>query len=186
MDAKFLTCVDCEVAFRQTTIREMGNLASRGAGGHTRIYTGFGKNHWNRHFRSRCYEQAPISNWLCAIARAQRDVSPYLACWTANSFLAALSNLERFVAEHAVELSTRRTPEGYWQDAPEQWSQVADWVSSLGLLEREPLWIRPRFGTEASPQRKFIDLPCWTTFVGGQQFRTDRRQPIHYLSIIAV
>lgn len=42
------------------------------------------------------YENLPIAHWLCALARAERDLAPYLRVWDAEPSEAATANLTRF------------------------------------------------------------------------------------------
>jgi hypothetical protein len=80
------------------------------------------------------YEYPPIGDWLCALARAEQDLVPYLQVWDADGSPAARDNLSRFVADHQDELRTCRVPAGYWEDAEDQWRQVALWVRSKELF----------------------------------------------------
>jgi hypothetical protein len=78
------------------------------------------------------YEIAEIGDWLCAVARAEHDLSPYLDAWRAEESPAAGANLARFVADYNGELTGVRQLTGYWEDAPEQWAQVAQWIAASG------------------------------------------------------
>ena len=74
------------------------------------------------------YVEADIARWLCALARAENDLSPYLDRWLANDSHAAKANLERFVTDHRSKLANAFAPGGYWDGIPTQWDQVVHWL----------------------------------------------------------
>jgi hypothetical protein len=81
------------------------------------------------------YEQGDVGQWLCAVARAERNLSAYLELWRADRSRAAAANLAHFAAEHREELASSRPPSGYWEDAQQQWLEVAHWAVSEGLVK---------------------------------------------------
>lgn len=64
---------------------------------------------WQRHRRSREAE-----SWLCAIARAEPDIIPYLNAWEPEAAL-----------DFKTDPGTKCT--GFWEDAESQWGQVLAW-----------------------------------------------------------
>jgi len=72
--------------------------------------------------RGRCTAEA--QSWLCAIARAEPDVLPYLDAWAHDPSPAAQAALAAFLEDPGSKL------EGFWEDAAEQWRQVIDWKAA--------------------------------------------------------
>ena len=64
---------------------------------------------WQRHRQS-----AAAENYLCGIARAESDITPYLNAWEPEAAL-----------EFKTDSQTKCT--GFWKDAEPQWRQVLAW-----------------------------------------------------------
>lgn len=84
-------------------------------------------------FRVRSAPSAPVTagDWLCAIARAENDIGPYLEAWIADSSPMAQHQLLSFVEDYQPEIATGQHPADYWEDAAEQWKQVAAWARNI-------------------------------------------------------
>jgi hypothetical protein len=65
--------------------------------------------------------------WLCAIAQAEDDLSPYLEQWVGAPSLAASRNLAQLVSEEGLPFTRKPTP-GYWDGRRDQWQQIVDWL----------------------------------------------------------
>ena len=79
------------------------------------------------------YYPAPISDWLCAISRAEMSVAPYLEIWLKDPSSTAAANLVHFVQYHASDLLDGTAPPGYWEDAMPQWRQVVTWLTGASV-----------------------------------------------------
>lgn len=76
---------------------------------------------------------AEIGSWLCAIARAEEDLGPYLQAWIDDKEPAARDNLFRFIADAHQALEGADSPVAFWEDATDQWQQVKSWVNRCGF-----------------------------------------------------
>ena len=79
------------------------------------------------------YVPAEIGSWLCAIARAEQDIEPYLEAWTDDRVPAAQGNFVRFIADEREALEEADSPGAFWEDATAQWQQVKGWVKRCEL-----------------------------------------------------
>ncbi len=70
-----------------------------------------------------------IEDWLCGIAQAETQLSPYLAKWLAAETENARLNLAAFIA-HTHFAMPNQHPNDYWNDRPELFDEVAAWVRS--------------------------------------------------------
>jgi hypothetical protein len=68
-----------------------------------------------------------IEDWLCGIAQAASDLSPYLNRWLTLETENARLNLARFLAETDF-LNTSRHGTAFWGERAELFGQVATWV----------------------------------------------------------
>jgi hypothetical protein len=73
------------------------------------------------------YQKAEVGRWLCALARAETDLFPYLELWRRDKTEAARDNLARFRGDYQGDLFSARSPDGYWKDSESQWKQVVAW-----------------------------------------------------------
>ncbi len=74
------------------------------------------------------YISAEIGRWLCAIARAEDDLGPYLEAWAGDREQAAQANILRFIRDERQALDGSQPPGAFWEEAPIQWQQVKTWV----------------------------------------------------------
>lgn len=74
------------------------------------------------------YINADIGRWLCAIARAEPDLSAYLQDWENDRSELAVSNLQRFIEDYRQEIFGEKQPEAYWEDTLAPWQQIRDWA----------------------------------------------------------
>jgi hypothetical protein len=80
------------------------------------------------------YNAIGVDSWLSAIARAETDLRPYLEDWHQDQSPEAAANLARFVADYRKELASDRVPDAYSNNAGDQWSQIREWLNSIGAL----------------------------------------------------
>ena len=66
-------------------------------------------------------------SWLCAIAQAEHDISPYLDCWLAASSVNTHRNLTLMIFREGVP-NLLKPDSGYWGQRREQWQQLVDWL----------------------------------------------------------
>lgn len=78
------------------------------------------------------FTSAQIGSYLCAIARADPDLSYYLAAWDSDGSLAAQANLAGFLDDYAERLFGSAPPFAYWEDAALGWRQVQEWARRVG------------------------------------------------------
>lgn len=74
------------------------------------------------------YIEADVGRWLCAIARAERDLSAYLRDWQKDASAQAEANLRRFIEDYRNEIFGDKQPEAYWAGALAPWKQIKDWA----------------------------------------------------------
>jgi hypothetical protein len=66
-------------------------------------------------------------DWICAIAQAEHDLSPYLNLWLAASSGNAHRNLARMISQEGLPNTAKPGP-GYWEERREQWEQIVAWL----------------------------------------------------------
>jgi hypothetical protein len=88
---------------------------------------------WARHNAPDPYRYIPaeIGSWLSAIARAESDLTSYLAAWESDTNSEASENLQRFLSDYSAELDSDESPGAYWDDAVAQWDQVKRWARRI-------------------------------------------------------
>lgn len=74
------------------------------------------------------YVPAMIGRWLCAIARVEQDLRPYLSAWEADEATTAQANLARFISDEKTALAGLESPGEGWEDSRVQWEQVREWA----------------------------------------------------------
>ena len=67
------------------------------------------------------------SDWLCAFAQAENDLSFYLDRWLAAPSANAHRHLARMIVWEGVP-NTTKPGGGYWEPHREQWQQLVDWL----------------------------------------------------------
>ena len=98
-----------------------------------------------------------IEDWLCGIAQALADLSPYLNAWVAIETENARLNLARFIADTDFGNPSRHAY-AFWEERAELFAQVAAWVRSdvvrakMGVIASE----HPEYGYV---ERAFTFLP---------------------------
>lgn len=75
-------------------------------------------------------------NFLCSIAQAIDDITPFLTYWQNSDEPVALRNLSAFIYQNCDQLrgiDSRRM--AFWEQRIEQWKQVVDWLKNRNTLE---------------------------------------------------
>jgi hypothetical protein len=84
-------------------------------------------------------ESDDLEAWLCAIAQAEDDLTPYLVSWIEEDSLEATLALSGFLLQSAVVLDRNAGRNGFWNQRDQQYQQVKRWVRTqevAGKLER--------------------------------------------------
>jgi hypothetical protein len=68
-------------------------------------------------------------DWLCGIAQAEDEMTPYLAIWESDKSVEAARHLSIVIVEHSFVQDDAR-PSDFWNKRKEQWSQVRQWLLS--------------------------------------------------------
>jgi len=76
-----------------------------------------------------------IEGWLCGIAQAVSDLSPYLGVWLITETENAYLNLARFVAETDFAKPNYR-PFAFWEGRADLFDEVVAWVRSDAVKSR--------------------------------------------------
>ncbi len=76
-----------------------------------------------------------IDGWLCGIAQAVGDLSPYLTVWLAAETENARLNLARFIAETDFA-NPKYRPDAFWGERADLFDEVAAWVRSDTVKSR--------------------------------------------------
>jgi hypothetical protein len=66
-------------------------------------------------------------DWICAIAQAEHDLSPYLDQWLSASSVNAHRNLALMISQEGLPNLSKPGP-GYWERRREQWEQLVNWL----------------------------------------------------------
>lgn len=74
------------------------------------------------------YVAADVGRWLCAMARAEPDLRPYLHDWAKDGSTSAQANLRRFIEDYRPEIFEDKQPGAYWEGTLAPWQQVRDWA----------------------------------------------------------
>ena len=72
-------------------------------------------------------------DWICGIAQAEDDLSPYLGHWLLAPSLNAHRNLAALVRR---DLSYTKRSTGYWAGHEQQWEQVVAWLRRPDVREK--------------------------------------------------
>jgi hypothetical protein len=72
--------------------------------------------------------------WLCAIAQAEHDLTPYLSDWIAAPSTTAVRNLVSFILNE-VDFTRREVHGAFWDNRKPQAQQVFEWVCSPAVLD---------------------------------------------------
>jgi hypothetical protein len=84
-------------------------------------------------------EWEDTEKWLCAIAQAEDDLTPYLAIWVAEDSLEADLALTGLLLQSAVVRDGGSDRNAFWNRRDDQYQQLRQWVRSPaveGKLER--------------------------------------------------
>jgi len=98
-----------------------------------------------------------VEDWLCGIALASNNVTPYLTIWENTLTENAGLHLAWFVAStDFVKLS--QGPSNYWSDCPESFAMVSTWLRSEAVKARLRAVADRHPGSEVA-ERAYVSLP---------------------------
>ena len=75
---------------------------------------------------------------LCAIAKAEDDLGPYLQVWEQEQRPSAVAHLAALLIESGNQLWAKKhkLPDAFWEDRRPQMQQVIDWLASPTVHQR--------------------------------------------------
>lgn len=98
-----------------------------------------------------------IEGWLCGIAQAMSNLSPYLEAWAGAKTENANLNLASFIAETDFADPNSR-PTAYWEERAELFAQIGAWVR--GEVVREKMkTIAAKYPEYDFVERAYVSLP---------------------------
>jgi len=98
-----------------------------------------------------------IEGWLCGIAHAVGDLSPYLETWSVMETENARLNLAAFIADtDFADPSCRAT--AYWEERAESFAEVGAWVRGIVVKEKMKT-IAAEYSQYDFVERAYISLP---------------------------
>lgn len=98
-----------------------------------------------------------IEGWLCGIAQAVSNLSPYLEVWAGTETKNAKLNLASFITETDFADPNSR-PTAYWEERAELYAQVGAWVR--GDVVREKMkTIAAKYPEYDFVERAYVSLP---------------------------
>lgn len=77
-----------------------------------------------------------IESWLCTIAQAEDDLSPYLNLWIEDSTSSASFALSALLLSGGMTDPGRNNRNAFWGDREAQYRQVHTWANSAHVLQR--------------------------------------------------
>ena len=77
-----------------------------------------------------------VESWLCAIAQAEDDLTPYLNQWINDQRLSASFALSSMLLSSAVARSGSTGRNAFWEDRGEQYAQVQHWIKTPAVFEK--------------------------------------------------
>lgn len=98
-----------------------------------------------------------VEDWLCGIAQAVSELSPYLAAWLALETENAGLNLARFIAETDF-LNPSQHATAFWGERAELFAEVAAWVRGDAVKARMNA-IASEYPQYDFVERAFTSLP---------------------------
>jgi len=98
-----------------------------------------------------------IEDWLCGIAQAVGQVSPYLQTWIAKESENARLNLAKFIASTDFA-NPRHRASAYWGERAELFDEVGAWVRSEGVKAKMTS-IAAEYPQYDFVERAYISLP---------------------------
>jgi hypothetical protein len=119
----------------------------------TKVYAGLR----SRHCHGINYLGDEIEDWLCGIAQAVSDLSPYLVAWLALETENARLNLARFIAETDF-LNPSYHATAFWGERAELFGEVTAWVRGDAVRARMSA-IASEYSQYNFVERAFTSLP---------------------------
>jgi hypothetical protein len=98
-----------------------------------------------------------VEDWLCGIAQAVAQLSPYLRAWLAMETENARLNLAAFIADTDFAKPNHH-PSGYWEERAELFDEVVAWVRS-DVVKAKMTTIATDFPQHDFVERGYISLP---------------------------
>lgn len=98
-----------------------------------------------------------IEGWLCGIAQAAADLSPYLNTWASMDTENPRLNLALFIAETDFADPNCR-PSAYWMERPELFTEVGTWVRG-GVVKEKMKAITAEYPEYGFVERAYVSLP---------------------------
>jgi hypothetical protein len=95
-----------------------------------------------------------LESWLCAIAQAEDDLTPYLNQWVSDERPSASFALSSMLLASAVVRSGSTGRNAFWKDRDEQYAQVQRWVKTPAVLQKLQ---RARISSEGSPSENELE-----------------------------
>jgi hypothetical protein len=77
-----------------------------------------------------------LEGWLCAIAQAEDDLTPYLVNWIEEDSLEAILALSGFLLQSAVVLDRNAGRNSFWDKRDQQYQQVKRWVRNEAVADK--------------------------------------------------
>lgn len=98
-----------------------------------------------------------VEDWLCGIAQAVGQLSPYLKIWIEMNMENARLNLAGFIANSGFA-NPNRDPSGYWGERAELFQEVVTWIRS-DAVKAKMVTIATEFPQYDFVERAYIFLP---------------------------
>jgi hypothetical protein len=77
-----------------------------------------------------------IESWLCTIAQAEDDLSPYLSQWIEDSRSSASFALSSMLLGTGIAESSSTSRNAFWEGRDEQYVQVQNWTRTLPVIQK--------------------------------------------------
>ena len=75
-------------------------------------------------------------SWLCSIAQAEEDLTPYLDQWIEAQTLEACLTLSGLILQSAVTLKRNAGRSAFWNRRDTQYQQLKNWVGSAAVAKK--------------------------------------------------
>jgi hypothetical protein len=98
-----------------------------------------------------------IEGWLCGIAQAVSNLSPYLEAWSGAETENANLNLASFIAETDFANPNSR-PTAYWEERAELFTEVGAWVRG-DVVKKKMKTIAAKYTEYGFVERAYVSLP---------------------------
>ena len=98
------------------------------------------------------HEIAPCEEWICTIATAEDNLSPYLRIWLDDDTLLGHSHLAQLILSSEDQLRAGLFSSAFWKDRPLQGRELATWLRQGDVLDKllraEQIWSAEPYAAE--------------------------------------